>query len=157
MKANTIFSAVPSIAILVLAACLLSHNALATTAANELSQDGVASKITKVVIQVSDNNPKRWNLALNNAENVQEDLGKGNVDISIVAYGPGLPMLEMQSVAANRISNAIARGVKIIACENTMRKDKLTKQDMLPDLNYTKSGVVYLVKKQALGYSYIKP
>ncbi|SBP87579.1 DsrE family protein [Thiomonas delicata] len=157
MKANTIFSAAPSIAILVLAAFLLSHNALATTAGNESSQDSVASKITKVVIQVSDNNPKRWNLALNNAENVQEDLGKGNVDISIVAYGPGLPMLEMQSVAANRISNAIARGVKLIACENTMRKDKLTKQDMLPDLNYTKSGVVYLVKKQALGYSYIKP
>ncbi len=44
----------------------------------------------KVVFQVSDNDPAKWNLALNNAQNVQRDLGKENVEIEIVAYGPGL-------------------------------------------------------------------
>lgn len=35
-------------------------------------------KVTKqkLVIQVSDADPKKWTLALNNAANVQEDLGK---------------------------------------------------------------------------------
>ena len=157
MKTYNIYSSILAAAILAVTACAFSQNALATATSNGSSQDGVATKITKVVIQVSDNNPKKWNLALNNAENVQHDLGKSNVDIAIVAYGPGLPMLELQSITANRVANAISRGVKVIACENTMRKDKLTKGDMLPNLGYTKSGVVYLVSKEAEGYSYIKP
>ena len=157
MKECNNYSNILAIAILAVAASAFSQNALATATSNGPSQNNVANKITKVLIQVSDNNPKKWNLALNNAENVQHDLGKSNVDIAIVAYGPGLPMLELQSITANRISNAIARGVKVIACENTMRKDKLTKDDMLANLSYTKSGVVYLVKKEAEGYSYIKP
>jgi len=39
----------------------------------------------RVVFQVSDNDPVRWNLALNNARNVQTDLGKDEVEIEIVA------------------------------------------------------------------------
>uniref|UniRef100_D5X2H4 Uncharacterized protein n=1 Tax=Thiomonas intermedia (strain K12) TaxID=75379 RepID=D5X2H4_THIK1 len=157
MKTSNIHSIILTAAFLVVTVGTFSQSALAGAENNRTDHDVPASKKTKVVIQVSDNNPKKWNLALNNAENVQHDLGKSNVDIAIVAYGPGLPMLELQSITANRISNAIARGVKVIACENTMRKDKMTKDDMLPNLNYTKSGVVYLVSKEAEGYSYIKP
>ena len=35
----------------------------------------------KLVIQVSDAEPAQWNLALNNAKNVQEELGASQVDI----------------------------------------------------------------------------
>ena len=58
----------------------------------------------RVVIQVSDDDPKTWNLALNNARNVQKDLGKENVEIEIVAYGPGLAMLKMESVVGNKVA-----------------------------------------------------
>lgn len=157
MRMYNIYSTILATAFLIVTTSAFGQNTLALASSNGSDQDFAASKVSKVVIQVSDNNPKKWNLALNNAENVQQDLGKDNVDIAIVAYGPGLPMLELQSIAANRIANAIARGVKVIACENTMRKDKLTKGDMLANLSYTRSGVVYLVKKEAEGYSYIKP
>ena len=49
----------------------------------------------KLIIQVSDPDPKKWGLALNNAKNVQQDLGRDNVEIEIVAYGPGLAMLKL--------------------------------------------------------------
>jgi len=52
----------------------------------------------KIVLQVSDADPAKWNLALNNARNVQEDLGKDNVEVEIVAYGPGLGMLKGDSL-----------------------------------------------------------
>ena len=35
----------------------------------------------KVIFQVSDADPAKWNLALNNARNVQAELGKENVQI----------------------------------------------------------------------------
>ena len=81
----------------------------------------------RVVMQVSDNDPGKWNLALNNAHNLQSDLGAKNVEIEIVAYGPGIGMVKSESVVGNRIGEALASGVKVSACENTMRGQKLAK------------------------------
>lgn len=111
----------------------------------------------KLIIQVSDADPKKWALALNNAANVQEDLGKENVAVEIVAYGPGLGMLKLESEVGERVQNALQEGVKVVACENTMRKQKLSQGDMLPNLDYAKAGVVELMSKQAQGYAYIRP
>ncbi len=113
--------------------------------------------LQRVVIQVSENNPGNWNLALNNAENVQQALGKNNVRVQIVAYGPGLPMLKWTSVVRDRVAHAVRSGVKVVACEVTMRKMHLTKKDMLPNLAYVPSGVPYIMKLQQEGYSYIRP
>lgn len=113
--------------------------------------------LQRVVIQVSDNNAGKWNLALNNAQNVQQALGKKNVHVVIVAYGPGLPMLKWTSVVGTRVAHAIKKGVKVVACETTMRKMHLTKKDMLPNLAYVPSGVPYIMKLQQEGYSYIRP
>ena len=152
MKPFSIYSAIMVSMFLVTSA--FSQNVLAKDA-NKLSGQSVAKH--KVVIQVSDNDPKKWYLALNNAKNVQEDYGKDNVQVEIVAYGPGLPMIKMDSEAGTRIAEALNAGVKVVACENTMRNTKLTKDDMLPDLEYVKSGVPYLMDKQQEGYSYIRP
>src|SRR5690348_18511353 len=90
----------------------------------------------RVVVQVSDADPAKWNLALNNARNLQTDLGAANVDIEIVAYGPGIGMLKSESVVGNRISEALGQGVAVSACENTMRGQKLTNTDMLDGIGY---------------------
>lgn len=136
--------------------CGLTMSPVAS-AASDKSDHAAATAKQKVVIQISDNDPKKWTLALNNAENVQEDIGKGNVDIEIVAYGPGLPILKLDSPVAARVADAIADGVKIVACENTMRKTNLTKDDMLPNLGYVKSGVPEIMHRQQEGYAYIRP
>jgi len=116
-----------------------------------------ASSKSKVVMQVSDGDAAKWNLALNNAKNLQADLGAGNVDIEIVAYGPGIGMLKADSAAATRVGEALASGVKVVACENTMRGQKLTKPDMLPDVGYVSAGVVEIMQKQQQGWAYIRP
>jgi uncharacterized protein len=111
----------------------------------------------KVVIQVSDSDPAKWNLALNNAKNIQTDLGAANVDIEVVAYGPGIDMLKLDSTAGGRIDEASKAGVKVIACENTMRNQKLSKADMLNGISYVPAGVVELVSRQQQGWAYIRP
>lgn len=111
----------------------------------------------RLVIQVSDASPATWNLALNNAKNVQQALGPQNVQVQIVAYGPGLPMLKWASVVGPRVAQAVKSGVTVVACGVTMRKMHLTKDDMLPNLVYVPSGVPYIMKLQQEGYSYIRP
>ena len=109
----------------------------------------------KVIFQVSDNDPAKWNLALNNAKNVQKDL-KG-AQIEIVAYGPGIGMLKADSEVANRVSEAADSGMKVVACGNTMKGQKLTKEDMNPKIGYVQAGVVELMDRQMQGYTYIRP
>ena len=116
-----------------------------------------AAARSRVVMQVSDNDPAKWNLALNNAKNIQTDLGASNVDIEIVAYGPDINMLKADSVVGNRVGEAMGAGVKVVACENTMRNQKLAKDDMLPKVGYVEAGVVELMQKQQQGWAYIRP
>ncbi len=111
----------------------------------------------KMVMQVSDGDPARWNLAINNMQNVQSELGAGNADLELVAYGPGIKMLTMDSTVGPRVAELVKSGVKVVACENTMQKQKLTHNDMLPTIGYVKAGVVELMDKQREGYAYIRP
>lgn len=132
---------------------------LAAVAAEPPKASVAASTATrnKLVIQVSDADPKKWALALNNAKNVQTDLGKDQVDIEIVAYGPGIGMLKLDSEAGGRVTEAIGDGVKVVACENTMTNQKVSKDDMLPKIGYVKAGVVEIMQKQQQGYAYLRP
>ena len=116
-----------------------------------------SQKRHKIVIQVSDGDVAKWNLALNNAKNLQDDVGAANVDIEIVAYGPGIGMLKLDSPAATRISEAMKANVKVIACENTMRVQKLARDDMLPALSYVPAGVTEIMTKQSEGWAYLRP
>jgi intracellular sulfur oxidation DsrE/DsrF family protein len=111
----------------------------------------------RVVIQVSDADPQKWNLALNNAKNVQEDLGKDKVQIEIVAYGPGLGMLKGDSKVAPRLAEALDRSVGLLACENTMTNTKTSKADMYGGIGYVQAGVVHIMKRQDEGWAYVRP
>ena len=111
----------------------------------------------KVVLQVSDADPAKWNLALNNANNILHDLGKGYVDIEVVAYGPGLGMLKADSKVANRLAQALDSSIGLMACENTMRNTKTTKDQMYSGISYVPAGVVHIMKRQREGWQYIRP
>ena len=129
---------------------------LSMTSFNATASEAAATK-ERVVIQVSDADVGKWNLALNNAKNVQQAFGADKVDIEIVTYGPGIGMLKMDSVVANRVDESKKAGIAIVACQNTMKAMKLTDADMLPNSSYVPSGVVELIKKQGQGYAYIRP
>ena len=117
---------------------------------------GSAGK-NKVVFQMSDADPARWMLALNNMRNVQVDLGDDEVELELVAYGPGIGMLKADSPVAKGVAEALKTGAKVVACENTMKVQKLGYPDMLPNIGYAPSGVVELMRKQQQGYAYIRP
>lgn len=140
-----------------IALTLLLAAVLATPLAPARAQAVDATRPHKVVIQVSENDPKTWNLALNNAKNVQQALGADQTAVEIVAYGPGIGMLKMDSPVAQRIAEATGKGVAVVACENTMHAQKLGKADMLAGIGYAPSGVVELMTRQKEGFAYVRP
>jgi uncharacterized protein len=111
----------------------------------------------KMAIQMSDNDPAKWNLALNNAKNVQDELGAANVEVEIVAFGPGIYMLKADSAAKARLQDAAKDGIKVLACENTMRNLKVGKDEMAASVGYVPAGVVHIMRRQTEGWAYIRP
>ena len=138
----------------ILGALLFAVALVSPFAANAAGKDGREH----VVIQVTDNDPGKWNLALNVAQNLQEAYGKDKVDIEIVAYGPGLNMLKGDSKVAARLNAAQDASVALYACENTMKKMKVTEKDLHPgSLVAPGGGVVHIFKRQSEGWDTIRP
>jgi intracellular sulfur oxidation DsrE/DsrF family protein len=108
-----------------------------------------------VIIQVSTPEQRIWNQAINYVENLQELYGKDNVEIEIIALGWGIGLLKFDSPLATRVADSMKRGAKLQACEVTMGRQKLTKQDMLPDIGFVPAGLGQIIKRQKEGWSYI--
>ncbi len=135
---------------------MLAFASSGSQAADNHDSHPVAGR-AKVVFQVSDDDAKKWNLTLNNVKNMQQDLGAANVEIEVVAYGPGINMFKFESTVAERIDEAIKSGVKVVACENSMKALKLGKSDMMSSIGYVPAGVTEIIRREYEGYAYIRP
>ena len=121
-----------------------------------LAQTTPTTAPNRLVVQVSDGDSARWNMVLNNIKNVQSELGK-NVEIELVAYGPGIGILTFDAPTSGRIADAVKSGVKVVACENTMTVQNISKKDMHPDIDYVSAGAVEIMRKQLQGWAYLRP
>ena len=111
----------------------------------------------KLVIQVSDNDSAKWDLALNNARSVQAELGKENVEIEIIAFGPGIRMLMRESTVGPRLAEALGGDITLLACENTMRNTKIGNADLYQGIGFVNAGVTHIMKRQREGWVYVRP
>jgi hypothetical protein len=136
--------------------------ALLATAAATVAATGAARAQTsgtpgreRVVLQVSTPDPRMWNQALNYVENLRELYGVDQVQIELVALGLGLGVLKLDSTQATRVADALKAGVQVSACEVTMRRQKLTRDDMLANLGYVPAGLGQIIRRQREGWAYI--
>ncbi len=119
-----------------------------------------AKKAHNMVIQLSEDSEKVANLALNNAVNVQKELGIDTINIEIVAYGPGLKMMLKDSPIAGRIKDLALQNVSFAACGNTMKKwekDNNAKAVLAEGAHVVPAGLVRILNLQEQGWSYVRP
>ena len=144
-----------------LAAFAIFASAMLVTPATAAMKD----KVHQVVIHVDDNDPKRMNMVLNNAANVDAYYkAKGEeVNIEIVTYGPGLIMLHAKKSPVKKRVASFGENFdnsSFRACGNTHRKmsKKAGKSvKLLKEAKMVPSGVIHLIQRQEEGWSYIRP
>lgn len=117
---------------------------------------GPATK-NRIVIQINEDDGKKWMAVLANIRNIQAELGAKNVAIAVVAIGPGLGMLAAESVAANDVQDALKTGVEFVACGNSMKAQHVAKDDLVEGVGVATAGYVELMKRQQQGWSYLRP
>ncbi len=123
------------------------------------------TEMRRVAIHIDENDPARMNMALNNAANVQKyyEAQGIEVEVRVVAYGPGLMMLRKdKSPVADRIAqmSLASDNISFAACGNTHRamsaKEGADVQ-LLEEASLVPSGVVEKIELQRQGWSYIRP
>ncbi len=111
----------------------------------------------KIVVQVSDGNPVTWNQALNVVGNLREVYG-ADTQIELVAFGQGINMLRFDAPVSSRLVDAQkSLGAKVYACENSMAKNKLARNEMAPDVIYVRAGVEHIITRQRDGWVNLRP
>lgn len=125
------------------------------------------AKVHHVAIQIDQNDPGVMNLALNNASNIMDMYkAKGEeVEIELVAYGPGLNMFrDDTSPVKDRLKQiselSFPSRIKFSACNVTkqgMEKREGHPITIVPEASLVPSGAVRLMELQEVGWSYLKP
>jgi intracellular sulfur oxidation DsrE/DsrF family protein len=110
----------------------------------------------QAIFAVSDADPQKWNLTLGNIANAIDGIGADGADIELVVYGPGIAMLKKDSPVAEKIAAALKSGVRIAACQNSMRGYHLEAADLAPGVGTVPSGVVELIRREHAGYAYVR-
>ena len=124
-------------------------------------------KTHRIAVHVDQNDPQVMNMALNNVTNVIEYYRGRNeeVDVEVVAYGPGLHMLRADTSPVQdrikRLKDMVFPGkIQFSACNKTkqgMEKAEGHAISIVPDAIIVPSGVVRLMELQEQGWSYVRP
>lgn len=114
----------------------------------------------KVVLQISDEDPAKQTLVLNVANNLINHYGPDQVDIEIVAFGPGLRLLFADNSNVPRIEGLSGSGVRFAACSNTikgMAKVLGHEPEINPLATKVPAGIVRILELTKQGYTLVKP
>ncbi len=115
----------------------------------------------KLVLQISSSDPATQHLVLNNAVNIKKHWGD-DIDVVVVAYGPGLSMLipSKKNKEAERVASLASSGITFDACHNTMNaiKKKTGKMpSLIKGVQVVPAGLGKIIELQEKGYSYVRP
>ncbi len=114
----------------------------------------------KMVIQVNTKDKLSQKMAMINATNLTKMLGEKNVAVEVVVYGPGLSLLNKDSVFSTRIRGLQKKGVRFSVCNGTIKRivRKTGKEpDLLEGIHRVKTGALRILELQEQGYAYMRP
>jgi hypothetical protein len=134
--------------------------AFATLAATALrGAAGDAERPHRVVFQMTAESPEQWEAVLTNIDNLRAALGPAQTQVEVVIHGKGIGMAladRNANLAPRMRQMSDAGAVVFAACENTLKKKNLSRQDLLPFVTTVDSGIAQVVRRQEAGWTYIR-
>jgi intracellular sulfur oxidation DsrE/DsrF family protein len=112
----------------------------------------------KAIYQLNSDDDKIIRATIRNINNALEDPRlKNKVTIELVAHGNGVAAYRKDQPYETLLQQLRQKGVLLVECENTLRERNISKEELLPFIEFTPSGNGELIIKQAEGWSYIHP
>ncbi|MDA8382703.1 MAG: hypothetical protein M0037_06505 [Betaproteobacteria bacterium] len=113
-----------------------------------------ADNIKGVVIQAN-GDKAQFERAFKLADNMREVLKK--TPFEVVVFGPDIKKLTAFSDALPLIQQDQTDGIKVVACERSMKTDHVKRSDLAPGVVVVPFGAVHIMRRESQGWSYFRP
>ena len=114
----------------------------------------------KVVLQLSESDPKKAGLVISVANNLMKFYDPDKVAIEIVAFGPGIDLLRPDNPSRKAVESLIAQGVRVDICLNTvdtLERETGKRPEFLAVATPVQVGVAQILHLTENGYTLVKP
>lgn len=112
----------------------------------------------KAIFHIDEPAKGRADQVLTNITNLLNDMGDSNIEVEFLANGGGVrALVEGPESLADQIDALAKRGVRFVACQNSLDHLNISRAELLDLVEVVPAGVSELVKKQTEGWAYIRP
>lgn len=78
------------------------------------------------------------------------------VPVEAVIQGPGVALLAEGSGSAEAVSAALAAGVRVLACGNSLASAGVPAEGLLPGVGVVPAAIAHLAERQWAGWAYVR-
>jgi uncharacterized protein len=114
----------------------------------------------RIVLQLSDNDPKKQALVISVAYNLLKLYDPDKVAIEVVAFGPGIDLLRPGNDNRKLIESLVAQGVRFDVCLNTVdtiERETGKRPEIIPAAIPVQVGVGQILSLTENGYTLVRP
>jgi intracellular sulfur oxidation DsrE/DsrF family protein len=143
----------------VLVALLIATAAPAARAQQAPLQDKPFAE-HKIVLQLSDNDPKKQGLVISVANNLMKFYDPDKIAVEIVAFGPGIELLRPDNPNRKLVESLVAQGARVDICLNTvdtLERDTGKRPEYIAAATPVQVGVAQILFLTENGYTLVKP
>jgi uncharacterized protein len=114
----------------------------------------------KIVLQLSDNDPRKQGLVISVANNLMKFYDPDKVAVEIVAFGPGIDLLRPENPNRKLVESLVAQGARVDICLNTvdtLERDTGKRPDYIAAATPVQVGVAQILFLTENGYTLVRP
>ena len=114
----------------------------------------------KVVLQLSDNDPKKQGMVISVANNLMKFYDPDKVAVEIVAFGPGIDLLRPENPNRKLVESLVAQGARVDICLNTvdtLERDTGKRPEYIAAATPVQVGVAQILFLTENGYTLVRP
>jgi intracellular sulfur oxidation DsrE/DsrF family protein len=114
----------------------------------------------KIVLQLSENDPKTQGLVISVANNLMKFYDPDKVAIEVVAFGPGIDLLKPDNANRKAVESLVAQGVRVDICLNTvdtLEREVGKRPEFLSVATPVQVGVAQILFLTENGYTLVTP
>ena len=114
----------------------------------------------KIVLQLSDNDPKKQSPVISVANNLMKLYDPDKVAIEIVAFGAGIDLLRPENPNRKLVESLVAQGARVDICLNTvdtLERDTGKRPEYISAATPVQVGVAQILLLTENGYTLVRP
>ena len=114
----------------------------------------------RIVLQLSDNDPKKQGLVISVANNLMKHYDPDKVAVEIVAFGPGIDLLRPENPNRKLVESLVAQGARVDVCLNTvdtLERETGKRPEFISAATPVQVGVAQILLLTENGYTLVRP